>query len=255
VHAIRDFLANRRRWTISFTGSDAVYAGLLRVLESWSGEMRDEPIADVAPPFERFETPPREGLSGPMDVAHCAKVMPAPHLGHPDVPLYALGIYLLRFDYLLGEIRLKGNAYYADGTHDDHLGTFSLISFRDPHIVQTLAVFDGVRGFVDSAQWSQADIDRAIIGSAKDAVRPLRPEWATGAALERLRRGDTDALREERYQARLAATPESVKRTFLATLESNEPQSAVCVVAGRNRLEDANGLMPGQELAISGILP
>jgi hypothetical protein len=255
VERIRDFLASRRRWTISFTGSDAVFEKLSRKLEEWKTRMRDEAVVDVVPPFRPFATPPREGLAGPIKIAHCAKVMPAPHLAHPDVPLFRLGLYLARFDYLLSEIRLKGNAYGAGVSHDDTMGVLSFYSYRDPRIVETLQVFDRFREFIAAQDWTQTDIDRAIIGSAKEAERPIRPGEATGLALLRHVRGDTNELRERRYATLLRATPSSVKETLLRTLDAHEPRAAVCVVSSREKLAEANQKLGGQSLRVSDILP
>ena len=254
VESIRDFLAKHARWTVSFTGSDAVFRTLTRTLESWGSRQSGEAVADMLPPFQPFTTPPREGLSGQLKIAHCVKVMPAPHLAHPDVPLLQLGVYLAGFDYFLPEIRFKGNAYGAGIRHDDTLGTLCLSSFFDPSIVETLAVFNRLRDHVATRQWSQTDIDRAIIGSAKDAEKPIRPAEATGSALMRHVRGDSDDLRETRYGATLRATPESVKETMLRVVDANEPHSAVCVVSSREKLEAANQRLGDQPLAVSEIL-
>jgi Zn-dependent M16 (insulinase) family peptidase len=254
VERVRDFLLNRRRWTVSFTGSDKVFETFTQMLSEWASKMSDEPIADAPAPFTPFTTPPREGLAGPMKIAHCIKAMPAPHLAHPDVPLFRLGLYLSRFDYFLPEIRFKGNAYGAGIGHDDGQCLIVFNSFRDPHIVETLRVFDGYRDWINAQNWTQTDIDRAIIGSAKEAERPIRPAEATSTALTRHIRGDTNELREQRYSTMLGATPKSVKQTLLRVLESGEPKAAVCVVSSREKLEEANKALGNRALKLADIL-
>jgi hypothetical protein len=254
IEQIRDFLPVRSRWTVSFTGSDTVFRTLTRILEEWAAPMGNERVVDAPPPFQPFVSPPREGLAGPMKIAHCAKVMPAPHLGHPDVPLFRLGAYLARFDYLLPEVRLKGNAYGAGAGHDDALGTFVLYSHSDPHIVETLQVFDRLRDYIAGQNRTQSDIDRAIIGSAKEAEKPIRPEEATGLALNRHLRGDTNELREQRYAATLRATPRLVKETLLGVLEANEPRAAICVVSSREKLVEANQALGAHALTVADML-
>ena len=128
------FLTLAQPWIISFTGSVAVFGALSRTLEDWGAHSKHEPASDAPPAFQPFAEPPREGLAAPMLVAHCAKAMPAPHLAHPDVPLLNLGLYLARFDYMLPEIRLKGNAYGAGVRYSSATNTISLSSFRDPKI-------------------------------------------------------------------------------------------------------------------------
>ena len=254
VECIRDFLL-RARWTVSFTGSDTVFRTLTRTLEQWAARLSNKTIEDVLPPFQPFATPPREGLAGPMLVANCAKVMAAPHLAHPDVPLFELGVYLANFDYLLPEIRFKGNAYGGGARYSDALGVLMLYSFRDPHIVETLATFDGLRSYIAAQNWSQTDIDRAIIGSAKEEQKPIRPGAATGSALLRYLRGDTNDQREQRYAATLGATPVAVKETLLRVLDANEARSAICVVSSREKLDEANQRLGENRLSVSDILP
>jgi len=254
VERIRDFLASRARWTVSFTGSDAAFRVFTDTLEEWAARMNGQRIVEALPPFEPFVVPPREGLAAPIKIAHCVKIMPAPHLAHPDVPLFRLGVYLAGFDYMLPEIRFKGNAYGAGAMHDDALGLFRLHSFADPHIAETLRIFDGLGDFIAEQKLTQADIDRAIVGSAKEAERPIRPEEATGLALTRHIRGDTNELRELRYADRFRATPQSVKQTFLNVLEANEAKSAVCVVASREKLQEANMALEARALVVTDIL-
>jgi presequence protease len=254
VDRIRDFLANHARWTVSFTGSDSAFRALVRTLESWTLRRRPEPVVDVLPRFEPYVRPPREGLAGPLKIAHCVKAMPAPHLAHPDVPLFRLGIYLATFDYFYPEIRFKGNAYGAGVYHDDALGMLCLSSYYDPHIVETLAIFDRLRDVIAAQAWSQTDIDRAIIGSAKEVEAPIRPAAATVTALVRHLRGHTDELREAQYGATLRATPEAVRETMLRVLDANLDRAAVCVVSSREKLQEANDRLGDQRLALSDIL-
>ncbi|MFZ4398148.1 MAG: hypothetical protein ACOYOU_21245 [Kiritimatiellia bacterium] len=103
-------------------------------------------------------------------------------------------------------------------------------------------------------RWSQTDIDRAIIGSAKEIERPIRPAAANGTALIRHIRGDSDALREARYAASLRATPEKVQEIVLRVLDASQPRAAVCVVSSREKLAEANRRLGDQRFAISDIL-
>ncbi|MEI6423950.1 MAG: insulinase family protein, partial [Lentisphaerota bacterium] len=57
VECIRDFVAKQSRWTVSFTGSDAVFRTLTRTLESWGSRQSGEAIPDMLPPFQPFTTP------------------------------------------------------------------------------------------------------------------------------------------------------------------------------------------------------
>jgi Zn-dependent M16 (insulinase) family peptidase len=148
-------------------------------------------------------------------------------------------------DYLLPEIRFKGNAYGAGLTHQAAAGCFTLYSFRDPRIAETVAVFRQTADYVRQVSWSQTDIDRGIIGVAKRDAKPLRPGEATGMALHRHTVGETFERRCQRRRCLLAATPDTVRRAMLDALDAGLPQASVCVMSDRARLEKAAASLPG----------
>jgi hypothetical protein len=255
IEAVRAHLLSGREITASFTGSAACADAVRRRLRAWRDRLGSEAQpADAAAGFHPFDGPRREALAGPVQVAYCVRVLRAPHYSHPDQALLILGARIVGMEYLLSEIRFKGNAYGASCRYDALGSLMTLGSYFDPHIVRTLGVFDSVRDFVRDSRWSQTDIDRAIIGSAKDDDAPIRPAGATGQALTRHLAGVTRQLRQQRYDRLRAATPAQVRRALLDTLDAGYDRGAVCVVSNRGKIEDANRQMPGAELAVSEML-
>ena len=240
IEGIRDFLLNRGRVTASFTGSDTGFEKTRTKLGEWLSTMRDEPIPSESIAFQPFETPQREGLAGPIQIAYCAHVMPAPHYSHPDSTLLSIGAHILRLDYIMSEIRFKGNAYGAYFTYSPFDAHLYQASYRDPHVARTLNVFEQTADYVKQVEWTQTDIDRAIIATAKSAEKPIRPSQAASDALSQYLVGQTREMREDRYAQLRQATPTEVKRALLQLLEENRDKAAVCVVSSREKLEAAN---------------
>jgi len=240
IEQIRDFLLNRGRLTGSFTGSDRAFETTRARLGEWLNAMRNAPITAEPIAFQPFDTPPREGLAGPIQIAHCAHVMPAPHYSHPDSTLLSIGAHILRLDYIMSEIRFKGNAYGAWFTYSPFDANLYQASYRDPHVARTLNVFAQTVDYVKQVEWTQTDIDRAIIATAKNAEKPIRPSQAASGALSQHLNGQTREMREERYAQLRRATPAEVKRALLQLLEENRDKAAVCVVSSREKLEAAN---------------
>ncbi len=253
IEEIRDFLLNRGRVTVSFTGSDSAYQTTQTKFDGWLSAMRDETLGDETLGFEPFDTPPREGLAGPIQIAHCAHVMPAPHYSHPDSTLITIGVHLIRMDYILSEIRFKGNAYGARLSYNPFDAALYQSSFRDPHVARTINVFEQTVDYIKQIEWTQTDIDRAIIATAKDAEKPIRPSQAANEAMSHHLTGQTREMREERYSQLRSATPTEVKRALLQIFEENLDQAAVCVVSSREKLEAANSELD-QPLDIEDIL-
>lgn len=254
IDAIRKLMLNRHRLTASFTGTPRVYELVRKRLNEWAGAMSEAAVVDAAIPFERSAAPTREGLAAPMNVAYCSQVMPAPHVSHPDSALLAVGSRMLGLGYILDEVRFKGTAYGGGAAYNNAGQTMAFYSYRDPWINRTLYVYAGALKFVKSADWTQADVDRAIIGLAKDGERPIRPPQASGTALTRYLTGDTPERRDARHAALLSSSLTGVKRVLTQQLETNGPKSSVCVVSSREKLETANRERPTDVLSIEEIL-
>ena len=165
-----------------------------------------------------------------------------------------VGAHLVRLDYIMNEIRFRGNAYGAMFNYSPLGSVLSLGSYRDPHISRTLNVFSGVADYIREVAWTQTDIDHAIIATAKQFERPIRPAAATGQALQRYLIGQTPELREQHYSQLRYVTPKEVKRALLEVLEANFTKGAICVVSSREKLEAANQEMSGRQLTIEDIL-
>ncbi len=253
VERVRDAVLNRAGLTVSFTGSDSVYAQVRSFLNDWSSVLPTQPIGQPRVSYEPYRTPPRDGLAGPMQVAYCVMQMPAPHASHADEPLLAVGCRLVNMDHVLTKVRFKGNAYGAWFRHEPLSSTLEFGSYRDPNIKETLDVYLQTPHYIEQADWSQTDIDRTIIGTAKNDERPIRPGEATGMALTRHLLGITPSLREVRFDKLKSATPASIKTALLSALEKGLPRAAVCVVSSREKLQAANGQLGDAGLSISDI--
>lgn len=243
IEQIRDFLLVQNRVTASFTGSDGAFEMIRGRFAEWTRNMRDEPITLAPIGFEPFGTPPREGLAAPIQVAHCTQIIPAPHDSHPDSGLLTIGSHILMFDHMLPEIRLKGNDYGAYFSYNPFESLIYQGSQFDPNVARTLDVFARTVDYVKQVEWTQADIDRAIIATASDYQKTVRPSQAANDALTHYLLGQTREMLEEKYAQLRRATPKEVKRAMLETLEEGRDKASICVVASREKLETENQKM------------
>ncbi len=253
VESIRDTLPARGQCTVSFTGSEAGYRALCQRLASWAQRFGSSTPSTAAPGFNLSPESRREGLAGPMQVAYCVSVLPAPHASDPRSSALTVAARMLSMDYVLSEVRLKGNAYGAGFRYEPLAQRAMFTSYRDPNVKRTLDVYRGALAYVRAAAWTQADVDRSIIGTAKGEETPIRPAEATSLALSRHLLGLTTDLRQERYERLLGVTLKQV-RVALEQVLGSDATERVCVVSSREKLEQANREMPGAELAISDIL-
>ena len=243
IEKIRNFLLSQQRVTASFTGTDTAFAMFRGQFANWIDEMRNEPILPTTINLQSIQTPPRDGLAAPIPIAHCTKMIPAPHFSHPDSVLLTIGAHIIVNDYMMPEIRLKGNAYGRAFSYNPFESLIYQGSERDPHISRTLAVFDGTIDYVKQTQWTQTDIDRAIIAKSSGYVRNIPPNQASSSALSHFLEGQTNDSIEERYAQLRRAIPKEVKRVLLEVLEDNQDKAPICVIASREKFETENQKM------------
>jgi presequence protease len=252
VRQIQRYLLNQSRITASFAGTPAVLDLVRPRVAEWSAAVgtAGAPRLVTLPSIENR----REGFAGPMNVAYCTAVMPAPHISHPDAPRLAVAGRLLSLGYVLEEVRFKGSAYGGGCGYNASSKLWTFHSYRDPWINRTLDVYAAAPGYVRTAVWTQGDVDRAVIGTAKEGERPIRPPQASGTALTRHLIGDTNERREARHEALLGVTLQGVKRVLAEQFERGVKDTVVCVVSSREKLEEANRERPEKPLQISEIL-
>jgi hypothetical protein len=243
---------NRRRMSISFTGGDREAETATSALDALATGLADVPLAAAPTGFLPFQGVPRLGFAGPMQVAHCAQVLPAPHSSHPDAPLLALGMAMLRVDYMISELRFKGNAYGASCAYAS--GAVTLSTYADPHIRRTLDVFAALPAYVRNVPWTEVEVMRGVLSSAKAFVRPIRPEDATYQALSDHVMGVTYAHVVRRYETLCGATAARVKAALLAVLEPGMANAPVAVVSSREKLESANRELGAAALTVKTLL-
>jgi Zn-dependent M16 (insulinase) family peptidase len=252
IETIRDFVSSQPL-TASFTGSDRAYSLVRNTLSQWSSKQQSPSIAQPPTGFTPIRNL-RQGLAGPVQVAYCVQTLPAPHYSNPSSPLLRLGAHLLGLGYLFSEVRLKGNAYGAGCSYSSLGETITLYSYRDPHVVRTLKVFAGLVDYVKNADWSQEDVERAIIATTQKDSPVLRPELVTGLSLGRYLTGQNPEIRDDRYERAMKATVAEVKQAILDAFEKGGDRTAVCVMSSREKLQEANGQMSGNPLDIRDIL-
>src|SRR5690606_2901167 len=193
---IRARMLNRAALTASFTGTGGVGDAVARTLESWGNAMRAEPMQAHDITLPATDTPTREGLAAPMQVAFCSRVSPAPHQSDPAAPLLQAASRIISMEYVLDEVRFKGTAYGGGCGYSGSTRSWNFYSYRDPWVQRTLDVYDGTLDWIKRFDWSREVVERAIISTAKNFERPIRPGEATSQALIRHISGETRALRE-----------------------------------------------------------
>ena len=196
---------------------------------------------------------PREGWYTSSSVSFVAQCFRAVRREHPDSPALAVIAKMLRSLYLHREIREKGGAYGGFSAYDSEDGLFFFASYRDPHIVQTLDAYKGAAAFITSGDYTDQDINEALLQVCSEIDKPDPPGPAARKAFARSLISLTDDARREYKEALLSLTRGQVEAVAEKYFSPDSGKQAVAVISGKEQLEAANARLGDGALVLKAI--
>jgi presequence protease len=254
LQAIAKTLFRRDNVELALIGESAMLdqapqpvANLTAALAADAGDGFAPPRVSVTPDL------PLEGWSTSTAVSFVAQTVATVRLNHPDSPALAVIAKMLRSLYLHREIREKGGAYGGFALYNAEDGLFSFASYRDPHIVATLTVFNAASDFIRSGQFSEADVKEAILQVCSEIDKPDPPGPAARKAFFRQIVGLSDTMRLQHKTELLKLDRTAVMETAERYFGQSRPEKAVAVISSRDRLLAANEELVPNRLCLHAI--
>ena len=236
---------NRCNFNLAVIGeTDAVRHAPALVGELVTGLPMGEAAGFAAPETALAAGRIREGWSTASAVNFVAAAFPAVRMEHADAAALAVIAKLLRSLYLHREIREKGGAYGGFALYNSEDGTFSLASYRDPHIAETLEVFQGSAGFISGGHFSDTDVKEAILQVCSEIDKPDPPGPAARKAFFRTIIRLSDELREGFKQRLIALTRREVLAAAERYFGGGLQHCSVAVIGSEENLLAANAKLP-----------
>lgn len=132
-----------------------------------------------------------EGIKSSANVQYVSKAANLNSMGIDVSGTDSVISRLLSAEYLHNNIRAKGGAYGA-GIIVARNGNLSTFSYRDPNLVDTLNVYNGIGDFLSGINMDKTELDSLIIGTM-NGLNPALTERAKGeVALTRHIQGITN---------------------------------------------------------------
>ncbi|TES92954.1 MAG: peptidase M16 [Desulfobacteraceae bacterium] len=194
----------------------------------------------MPPEIDLNDQIPMEGWSTSSAVSFVARTFETVHLEHEDAPALSVISKLLRSLFLHREIREKGGAYGGFAIYNSEDGLFSFGSYRDPHIVATLKIYDDARVFIRSGNYSNEDIKEAILQICSEIDKPDPPGPAARKAFFRTIVSLSDDTREQFKKKLLALTRNQIINVAEKYFDDSNDKQAVAVISNEDKLRAAN---------------
>ena len=253
LREIADALFDRRRFRCAITAEADSFPEIGKETARFLQRLpvRDGGTAPFAPSFS--PSPSRLGWATSVPVSYVGRAFRAVPYTHPDAgPLLVLA-KLLRSGYLHREIREKGGAYGGLAGYDPESGIFSLLSYRDPQLTRTLAVYEQAIAWAVSGDFDAEQVTEAILAVFSDLDRPLSPGGKGQQEFANLRQGLTRSMRQQLRENVLGTDRKRLMEVAENYLRQGLEDSTVSVLAGEEALNKANGELGEKKLKIERI--
>lgn len=210
-------------------------------IEAIFGKLETHPRSGFdVPPYAMEQEPPYEGWSTSTAVSFVAKVLETRRMDHPDAPVLAVLSKLLKSMFLHREIREKGGAYGGFSVYQMENGLFYFGSYRDPHIVNTLSVYEAAADFIISGEYTMEDVKEAVLQICADLDHPDAPGTAASKAFYRKLIGLSDDLRRRFKTSLISVTREQIQEIGRTYFQKKDLRPAIAVISSEENLKAAN---------------
>jgi Zn-dependent M16 (insulinase) family peptidase len=184
--------------------------------------------------------PAHIGIAIPAEVCYVAKVLAAPPYSDPlSAPLFVLARQLSN-GYLYRHIRVQGGAYGGSCRYEPVSGLFAFLSYRDPHLTETIDIFRKAADFVCDHPVPREELEKAVIGTIGALDRPLDPAGRGYTALIREFSGLTDPIRRRFREEVLNVDPEHLQQAAHHYFPKASKAAVFAACAPEERLRKAN---------------
>ncbi len=218
---------------VSITTDAAGYAGLEARVEALKGKLYTDTVekGSICYNFEQKN----EGFTTAGQVQYVAVAGNFRRAGLPYDGCLRMLKVILSYDYLWMNIRVKGGAYGCMSNFRRG-GDSYMASYRDPHLKNTLKVFEGTVDYLKEFDADEREMTKYIIGTVSDLDTPMSP--ASQGALG-LNAWFSEITREDFQMERdqiLNAQPEDIRKLY-KWVEAVLNHGNICVVGSESVLE------------------
>jgi len=228
----------RGRLLAGVAGDPDLVQAIRAPLDSLIGAL---PEGTAGAPVEGLpDTPPAVGVGISARVNYVGRALRVPDLLAVEAPAIELLATVLSSDYLYKKLRVQGGAYGGHAVYRYYDGVLGFMSYRDPHLVETLDVYRGVGDFVRSGAITTDLLDRARIGAIGNFDRILSPkeQGLLGMRLRLLEVSDADRLRFR--NGLFEVNTDRIRDQALPAIEAASARAGSSVLAPKTAIEEAN---------------
>jgi len=228
---ISKLVYNQNNLTLSITSPKDEITKAISKLDILTGQISKQ---EIKPADNKFNpTVKKEGIIAPVNVQYCAQGGNFKKLGYEYSGKMMVLANILRNDFLMQELRVKGGAY-GILVQFARFGYCHFCSYRDPNLTETYDTYKNIPQYLKSFDCSDRDFEKYIIGTMAELDMPMTPFQKGFHSARNYLSGITEADRQRLRDEVLSTTKEDI-RAYAEMIEAliKEQQIAAFGVEGK----------------------
>lgn len=153
---------------------------------------------------------------------------------------------MMSYDYLWNNVRVKGGAYGCMCSFGKS-GESYFVSYRDPNLEKTVAVYEAAADYAANWQGSEEELTQYLIGAISELDTPKTPQdkgiFSLGGYLTGL---SEEKLQQERDEI-LSVNVETI-RSLGAHIRAFLSDDCLCVLGREDKIKEADGFREKEQL-------
>ncbi|WP_315115970.1 insulinase family protein [uncultured Clostridium sp.] len=191
--------------------------------------------------FEKYSynfalKPENEGLMTSGKVQYNAKGYNFKKLGYKYTGTMQVLKTIVSFDYLWNKVRVQGGAYGCFGGFNRN-GNMYFVSYRDPHLKNTLDVYDRAFEYIENFMEDERGMTKYIIGTVSDVDSPLTASMKGDKASANYFSGVKDEDIQREREEILDTKVDDIKKLAPIARDCMKEQY-ICVLGNEDRIKE-----------------
>lgn len=177
-----------------------------------------------------------EGFTTPGQVQFVARAGNFRKAGFAYTGLLQIVKVMMSYDYLWQNIRVLGGAYGCMAAFG-RTGDSMFVSYRDPKLAETNAVYEGVPAYLEQFDVDEREMTKYIIGTISELDTPLTPSMKGSRSLNAYFSGITDEDVQRERDEILHAQPEQI-RALAPLMRAILDGQNFCVIGNEQKIRE-----------------
>ncbi len=241
------FIFRRDNLMVDCTGDRDSFEEVIVLSKEFAQSMygREDIAEDAGAPFTIDLAKKNEGFTTAGEVQYVCRAGNYSKKGLAYTGVLRVLRVIMGYDYLWNRIRVKGGAYGCMSSFSREGSSF-LVSYRDPHLKQTVKTFEEAADYIRSFDADERTMTKYIIGAVSAMDHPLTPPAYGKYSLASYMTGYTyeDAQRER--DEVLQAQSEDIRK-LADYLEAIMDEDCICAVGSDEKIKAGAGLFASVE--------